>query len=100
MKKLTPFIQKELDKIEKIIQEEQMSHKADGNSRTTSVFEQSKAILELKLKDQKKGKEENQEVKNKIREAEAEFEKELAQAVATKGDYKLKCANDYVVPEN
>jgi hypothetical protein len=40
------------------------------------------------------------EVKNKIREAETEFEKELAQAIATKGDYKLKGAPDYVVPEN
>lgn len=30
----------------------------------------SKAMLEAKIKDQKKGREENQEVKNKIREAE------------------------------
>ena len=48
----------------------------------------------------KDAKEENQEVKNKIREAESEFEKELAHAIATKGDYKLKSAHDYVVPEN
>lgn len=58
----------------------------------------SKAMLEMKIKDQKKGKEDNQEVKNKIREAENEFEKELANAIATKGDYKLKCAADYMVP--
>ncbi len=56
-------------------------------------------MLEMKIKDQKKGaKEENQEVKNKIREAENEFEKELSNAIATKGDYKLKSSPDYVVP--
>lgn len=38
-------------------------------------------------------------MKNKIREAEAEFEKELAHAIATKGDYKLKCSPKYIVPE-
>jgi hypothetical protein len=54
----------------------------------------------MQLKQQKKNKEENMEVKNKIREAETEFEKELAQAIATKGDYKLKSAVDYVVPEH
>ena len=37
-------------------------------------------------------------MKNKIKEAEAEFEKELAHAIATKGDYKLKSNKDYVVP--
>ena len=40
------------------------------------------------------------EVKNKIKEAEAEFEKELAHAIGTKGDYKLKTSRDYVIPEN
>ena len=65
-----------------------------------SNFEVSKAMLEMKIKDTKKGKEQNLEVKNKIREAETEFEKELAQAIATKGDYKLKCSADYMVPEN
>jgi hypothetical protein len=70
----------------------------DKKERTVTSFEMSKAMLELKLKDQKKGKEENQEVKNKIKEAENEFEKELANAIATKGDYKLKCSPDYVVP--
>ena len=74
----------------------------DKKDRTQSNFAQSKALMEMsKMKDGKKGpKEENMEVKNKIKEAEAEFEKELAHAIATKGDYKLKTARDYVIPEN
>ena len=45
----------------------------DGKDRTVTSFEMSKAMLELKLKDQKKAREDNQEVKNKIKEAENEF---------------------------
>ena len=60
MTKLTDYIQKELQKIEKIIQEEQLSTNADKKDRTVSSFEMSKAIMEMKLKEQKKGKEENQ----------------------------------------
>ena len=89
-----------MDSIEKIIQEEQLSRASEKRDKTVTSFEMSKAMLEMKIKDQKKGKEDNQEVKNKIREAENEFEKELANAIATKGDYKLKCAADYMVPEN
>lgn len=87
-----------MDSIEKIIQEEQLSRASEKRDKTVTSFEMSKAMLEMKIKDQKKGKEDNQEVKNKIREAENEFEKELANAIATKGDYKLKCAADYMVP--
>jgi hypothetical protein len=67
MSKLTPYIQAELQKIEKIIQEEQQSSNGEKKDRTVSSFEVSKAMLEMKIKDSKKGKEENQEVKNKIR---------------------------------
>lgn len=38
MKKLTPFIQAELDKIEKIIQEEQSSNYGDRKDKTVSSF--------------------------------------------------------------
>ena len=100
MSKLTPYIQAELEKIEKIIQQEEQASNGEKKDRTMSNFEVSKAMLEMKIKDTKKGKEQNLEVKNKIREAETEFEKELAQAIATKGDYKLKCSADYMVPEN
>lgn len=101
MRKLTPYIQKELESIEKIIQQEELnSNGAEKKDKTQTSFEMSKAMLQMKIKDQKKGKEDNQEVKNKIREAENEFEKELANAIATKGDYKLKCAPNYVVPQN
>lgn len=67
MNRLTNYIQKELNSIEKIIQEEQVSQVGDKKDRTVASFEQSKAMLEAKIKDQKKGKEENQEVRNKIR---------------------------------
>ena len=73
MNKLTPYIRRELESIEKIIQEEQLSSLGDGKDRTVTSFEMSKAMLELKLKDQKKAREDNQEVKNKIKEAENEF---------------------------
>lgn len=53
-------------------------------------------------KDPKKtgNNQENNEVRNKIREAEQEFQKELEHAESTMGDYKLKSASDYTVPEN
>ena len=56
MNKLTPHIQKELASIEKIIQEEQLSSVGDRKDRTVTSFEMSKAMLEAKIKDQKKGK--------------------------------------------
>lgn len=71
MSKMTPYIQKELESIEKIIQQEELnSNGAEKKDKTQTSFEMSKAMLEMKIKDQKKGKEDNQEVKNKIREAE------------------------------
>lgn len=73
MTKLTGYVERELESIEKIIQEEQLSRASDKRDKTVTSFEMSKAMLEMKIKDQKKGKEENQEVKNKIREAENEF---------------------------
>lgn len=44
----------------------------------------------LKKKDEK-------DVHSKIKEAEADFEKELAHAIATKGNYKLKSSKEYTV---
>lgn len=50
-----------------------MSKKNDRKNKTSSSFSQSKALMDMnKQKEVKKAsKEENQEVKNKIREAEA-----------------------------
>lgn len=45
MNKLTDYIEKELEQIEKIIHEEQQSMGHDRKERTTTSFEQSKAIL-------------------------------------------------------
>lgn len=56
MSKLTPYIQAELEKIEKIIQEEQQSSNGEKKDRTMSNFEVSKAMLEMKAKESKKGK--------------------------------------------
>ena len=77
---MSPYIFQELEKIEKIIKEEEelALKKGDKKNKTNSNFAQSKAILDLKAgqRDQKKGgKEQNEEVMKKIREAEAEFEK-------------------------
>lgn len=60
MNKLSPYIKKELQLIQKIIQEEQLSSTGDKKDRTVTSFQMSKAMLEMKIKDQKKGKEENQ----------------------------------------
>ncbi len=53
--KLTAYIQAELQKIEKIIQEEQQSSNGERKDKTISSFEVSKAMLEMKIKDSKKG---------------------------------------------
>lgn len=95
---------KELEEIEKIINEEKASERrATKNDKTMSQFEQSKAIMDIiKTKDTKKTgtNQEANDVRNKIREAEQEFQKELEHAESTMGDYKLKSASDYTVPEN
>lgn len=45
MNKLTPYIRKELESIEKIIQEEQLSSHGDKKEKTGTSFEMSKAML-------------------------------------------------------
>lgn len=45
MSKLTSYIQNELQKIEKIIQEEQQSSQGDRKDKTVSSFEASRAML-------------------------------------------------------
>jgi hypothetical protein len=59
MKKLSPFIMRELEEIERIVEEEKKSDKrSDKKDRTVSQFEHSKAMMEMnKLRDTKKGKE-------------------------------------------
>ncbi len=104
LQKLSPYVLRELEEIEKIINEEKASERrTTKNDKTMSQFEQSKAMMEInKIKDTKKTgtTQEGNDVRNKIREAEQEFQKELEHAESTMGDYKLKSANDYTVPEN
>lgn len=46
MRKLTPYIQKELESIEKIIQQEELnSNGAEKKDKTQTSFEMSKAML-------------------------------------------------------
>ena len=47
LKKLSPFVLRELESIEEIAKEEEKQNKKDKKSRTTSSFAQSKAFMEV-----------------------------------------------------
>lgn len=94
---MSDYMLAELDKIEAILHQEQINttreHSVEPSMSNTRTDMRQTNMSAAKKKDEK-------DVHNKIREAEAEFEKELAYAHATKGDYKLKTSKNYIVPES
>jgi hypothetical protein len=97
LKRMSEYMQGELEKIDSILRQEQAIV-----SRDMSV-EQSMGVTRSELRQTNTSinkKKDDKDVHSKIKEAEAEFEKELAHAIATKGNYKLKSSSTYVVPEN
>jgi hypothetical protein len=95
LKRMSNYMLAELDKIDTILRQEQAMA-----SKEHSV-EQSMANTRTELRQTNTSinkKKDEKDVHSKIKEAEAEFEKELAYAIATKGNYKLKSSSSYVVP--
>lgn len=99
LKKMPDYVRKELDKIEAILKQEQLnpplSKEASVEPSMAGTKTDMKTVSILRPK-----KDEPKDMRSKIKEAEADFEKELAYAVATKGNYKLKSSKEYVVPEH
>ena len=97
----------ELEKINKIIEEEKREEANPNRMNTTTnkfgVTRNSMGRTGMSATNQNQYQNQTRNSKDfhgKIREAEEDFEKELQQAEASKGDYKLKSVKDYMVPES